>query len=61
MRDPKRIERILGKLQDLWLAYPDLRFCQLMGNATYPIEDPFYLEDELFEKRIDDIIATGWT
>lgn len=41
MRDPKRIPKILAQLGDLWMANPDLRLGQIMGNAsiTYYTED----------------------
>ena len=40
-RDNKRIPVILAALGELWLANPDLRLGQIMGNAsiTYYTED----------------------
>ena len=39
MRDIKRIERILNKIDDLWQENPDLRLCQLiykiLGESKY--------------------------
>lgn len=32
MRDPKRIDLILGLIEKKWKKYPDMRFCQLMIN-----------------------------
>lgn len=40
-RDVKRIPEILAAIGELWLANPDLRLGQIMGNAaiTYYTED----------------------
>ena len=40
-RDPSRIPKVLAALGELWLANPDLRLGQIMGNAaiTYYTED----------------------
>lgn len=57
MRDPKRIPKILGRLRALWEANPDLRLGQIVGNAFhYPSgEDPYYVEDEAFIKRVEEV------
>lgn len=40
-RDTDRIPKVLAALGELWLANPDLRLGQIMGNAaiTYYTED----------------------
>lgn len=40
-RAPKRIAKVLAALGELWMANPDLRLGQIMGNAaiTYYTED----------------------
>lgn len=55
MRDPKRIEPFLDKLEVVWLKHPDLRFAQLLGNV-YPAygRDPYYIEDDAFLSSIED-------
>lgn len=57
MRDPARIDRILGKLGGVWKQYPDLRLCQLLSNEAiavgWPDHDLFYVEDELIESALD--------
>lgn len=54
MRDPKRIEKILGLLQKGWEKAPDWRFGQVIENfkrwAT--VADMFYVEDEEMEELI---------
>ena len=58
MRDPKRIDKIINKLRDLWKTYPDLRLGQLIVNLTPNGKDPFYIEDEDLEKEIEDYHLT---
>jgi uncharacterized protein YihD (DUF1040 family) len=50
-RDPKRIDRVLGKLRAYWHAHPDLRLGQILGNAA--ITSAYYMEDEAFEAYLD--------
>lgn len=72
MRDPNRISRVMQKIQTVWLGAPDLRFWQLMGilknryaidkfpeRKTFEVktDDLFYLEDEDFEKVLDNLIS----
>ena len=50
MRDPKRIEKVLAEIREIWEKYPDLRLGQLIGNV---LEGPtlYYIEDNgLVEK-----------
>jgi hypothetical protein len=60
-RDPKRIKRILGLIEDVWIKYPDMRFGQLLialkvapfkryrGGMTF---DFFNVEDDVNEARL---------
>jgi len=57
-RDPERIPRILEKVRQYWNTYPDLRFTQLAFGITLK-GDPFYVEDEEVEKRLDSFIKGG--
>lgn len=72
MRDPNRIPRVMQKIQTVWLGTPDLRFWQLMAilkdryaidkfpeRKTFEVkpDDLFYLEDEDFEKVLDNLIS----
>ena len=59
MRDPKRIKPILEKLEIIWNKNPDFRFGQLVDNLINTRADIFYVEDTLFEKRIDEFLKTG--
>ena len=45
MRDPKRIDRILQEISNIWHKYPDMRLGQLICNV---LQDPalYYIEDE---------------
>ena len=61
MRDPKRIQRILGKLAFYWRKNPDLRLGQLIYNihaqAGEGKADIFNIEDEELERRLIDFFA----
>ena len=55
MRDPKRIERMLELLGEVWAKVPDWRLTQLVVNASDTRHDcgpVFYLEDDEFERRL---------
>lgn len=60
MRDPKRISRIIRKLETVWLHQPDLRLTQLSTSvartADWDNDDLFYLEDNDFERALDIIL-----
>lgn len=52
MRDPKRIRPLLERLALVWLAYPDLRLGQIVGNA---FNDAYHVEDEALIGAIERI------
>lgn len=57
MREIKRINPIIKRLEKLWLENPDLRFGQLVVAITRPEEaNPklFYMEDEDFLKKLEE-------
>jgi uncharacterized protein YihD (DUF1040 family) len=55
MRNPKRIKRILNKLEKVWKKQPDLRLGQLLYSLAYlDAKDIFYYEDECLEKTLDE-------
>ena len=45
MRDPKRIDRVLTEISNIWHKFPDMRLGQLICNV---LQDPalYYIEDE---------------
>lgn len=48
-RDPKRIPKIMKRLEKLWKKHPDLRLGQLLENALRRdagFGSPYYMEDE---------------
>jgi hypothetical protein len=55
MRDPKRIEPILGLIREIWYRYPSLRLTQLIMNALEMNSDPYYVEDSKLEKALKDL------
>ena len=52
MRDKNRIKPFLGKIQEFWEIYPDLRFGQIISILSDKMDrDIFYVEEnELLEK-----------
>lgn len=56
MRDPNRIDYVLGLLRKVWETIPDLRFCQLMEilKNYMGVDDLFYIEDDKFAQCIID-------
>jgi len=55
MRDPRRIPRILEKIEKLWSDMPDLRFGQLLINLGM-IDDSsasWNTEDDLYEDQLN--------
>ena len=46
MRDPARIPRLLALIEAIWLKNPDMRLCQMIGNALPP-GDHYHVEDDV--------------
>lgn len=51
-KDPKRIYRILGLIEEVWGKNPDLRLYQLLGNCFHHTEDLYYVEDHELEHKL---------
>jgi hypothetical protein len=62
MRDPKRIARILGKLQQIWERYPDMRLGQLVTNLIpgADLDKLWFIEEDELERKVDTVLAHGW-
>lgn len=58
MRDPKRIERILSLIREVWYIAPDLRLTQLIMNALKMNEDPYYIEDNILEEKLKELVKS---
>lgn len=60
MRNVERIPKVLDKIKEIWLRYPDLRLCQLLEN-TKPtnLNDMYYIEDEDLLKLLEAHYNTG--
>jgi hypothetical protein len=61
MRNPKRIRRILGRIERLWSLYPDLRLGQLIkviecNPKRRSKAETFHIEDDEWEELIEDKI-----
>ena len=57
MRDPSRIHKIISLLEMYWENNPDLRLCQIITNMSSKTNfsiDPYYLEDDLLKKILED-------
>lgn len=57
MRVPKRIYKLMKRLEKLWKKHPDLRLAQLIGNVWRG--DPYYVEDEDFIGKMEDAYDRG--
>jgi len=55
MRDPQRIEPMLSLIREIWYRAPDLRLTQLIMNALRMNEDPYYVEDEILKKALQEL------
>ncbi len=58
IRDPKRIPKVLEKIERLWSKFPDLRLGQLILNV-FSLHNGIYvavynMEDEEFVNRIEE-------
>ena len=52
MRDPTRIDRVLGLLRTIWVNYPDFRLGQIIVNCmptAEPVPPVFFVEDAIIE------------
>ncbi len=59
-RDPKRIKRILEKIEKLWENSPDLRFVQFLQNifgSAIRDQPIFFKEDDEVEKILDYLLS----
>lgn len=57
MRDPKRIDKCLNTLREIWYEFSDWRFMQLICNFQSWIgTDGFFLEDEDFQKKLSEYL-----
>lgn len=60
MRDPARIHQMVSLLEEYWEKNPDLRLCQVIMNMTSKTNfsmDPYYMEDDLFKKLLEEELA----
>jgi uncharacterized protein YihD (DUF1040 family) len=51
MKDAKRIKKLLGLIEDIWTANPELRLTQLIGNC-FDSGDNYYVEDDRLEESL---------
>lgn len=67
MRDPERIDKIIGLLRILWKRYPDMRLGQLLENYIFGhhlerMRDGlqwgclFHVEDEIVVAKLGDLL-----
>ena len=64
------MEEVLSKLKTIWVQDPDMRFGQLAYNLFWQMQDArkegitgldmFCVEDDSFERRLDEVIREGW-
>lgn len=60
MRDPKRIDEITAKLNEIWHKYPDMRFWQLLLNISWDFKgDAFFMEDDKVIAALEKVDKEG--
>jgi len=52
MRDPKRIKKILDKIEEIWKKDTNLRLTQLIGNCFEP-GDLYHIEDDKLLEKLE--------
>jgi hypothetical protein len=57
-RDPARIDRILNTIRTIWVANPDMRLCQLIGNC-FGEGDLYYTDDLDLEQALTNSYETN--
>jgi hypothetical protein len=59
-RDPKRVERMLELIGELWRKYPQLRLGQLLVNVEHRFTCcAFSIEDEEVEAAMRKVLSQG--
>jgi hypothetical protein len=61
MRDKSRIPKVLKLVEEVWTENPDFRLGQLIVNAvrpTVPTPEIFSVEDEILEKKLEELLMT---
>ena len=60
MRDPKRIDRILDLVRQVWTEVPDWRLCQLLINSArssgWEERSVFYYDDDDLEEALERLL-----
>ena len=60
MRNPNRLAGLYKRIEALHKMFPDQRLSQFLVNIFNEFkEDPFYMEDEQFVSKVEEIV-TGW-
>lgn len=57
MRDPDRIDRILGLIAKIWHLFPDLRLGQLLYNFAGFGDEDYNTEDNITEIKLIDFVS----
>ena len=52
MRDPKRIKKVLKRIEEFWNKVPDWRLGQLIVNLN-DNNDPYYVEEDMLLRQLD--------
>ena len=56
MRDPKRVNKILKRVEAVWKKTPQLRLAQLILNLEHITERPLYhLEDDELAEALEEM------
>lgn len=56
MRDPKRISKVLERIQEIWERNPDWRLAQIVVNAAKMVEHKDVTQSRLFNLEDDKLL-----
>jgi uncharacterized protein YihD (DUF1040 family) len=54
-KNPKRIDKMLDLITEIWKENPDFRLCQLIGNCFEASKDIYYIEDNELETKLKEV------
>lgn len=54
-KDPKRIDRIIDLIREIWKENPYMRLSQLLGACVEDGHELYYIQDTRLERKLKDL------